>query len=715
MATTQKDRLLAIATPLGEDFLLLNKFKATEEISRLFSCEVELLHEENEEGHEPTEVDPTAIIGKGVTISIKQKDGTSRTLSGIVNSFARGDRTTRFSYYTATIVPHVWILTQNIQSRIFQRKSVADILKEVLEGFEVTYEIQGNFKPRNYCVQYRESDFAFISRLMEEEGFYYYFEHSGGTHKLIIANTAQSHRDTPSKTEIDYFTKATNEDVVVSTIRDLWVDCNLQTGKIALRDYNFQLPTNKLDVQQPSLFNVGDNQKLEHYDFPAGYARKYDGIDQGGGESASDLQEIFEDNRRTVESWMYSLDSKYKVFAGHSDCSSLTAGYRFNLKNHPKNDFNGQYLMTSISHVAEQVPVYVADDDNPEPYKSTFNCIPHGSGAPEFRPERITAIPVIQGAQTATVVGPSGEEIFTDKYGRVKVQFHWDRHGKNDSDSSCWIRVAQTWASKGWGSMFIPRVGMEVVVNFIEGDPDRPIITGCVYNPETMPAYKLPDEKTKSGLKSNSSKGGDGFNEFRIEDAKGKEQIFVHGQKDMDIRVLNDTKETILNDRHMEVHNDQKEEVKKDKHLTVGGDQNEEVTGTVSLTAQNLQEKIKQDYAIEAEMGAHIKGGMNVVVEAGTSLTLKVGGNFININSGGVFIKGTMVMINSGGVAGSGSGANPDSAKPPTEAANADPGSEVRRPEKQRPPEKPEFTSPAALVLVNAAKNGTPFCEICSR
>lgn len=711
MSTTQQNRLISIATPLGEDFLLLNRVSMTEEISELFSCEVELLHEETEDSYEATDFDVTSILGKGVTVSIAQRDGTARTLSGIVNTFSKGNRSTRFSYYHATIVPHVWLLTQVVQSRIFQHKNVPDILREVFEGFEVSYEMQGDFKKRNYCVQYRETDFDFASRLMEEEGCYYYFEHSGGNHKMIVANTPQSHQEVPSKSDIEYFVKSTREDDFIGTIRDLWVDCKLQTGKVSLWDYNFQLPTNKLDAQQPSLFTVGDNQKLEMYEYPAGYGRKYDGIDRTGGESPNDLQGVFEDNRRTATTMMNSLDSQYKVLSGFSDCSALTAGHRFTLLNHPKSDMNGQYLVTKITHEAEQNPQYTTDDDIEDPYTSSFSCIPQGAGAPPFCPPWKTPKPIVHGSQTATVVGSSGEEIFTDKYGRVKVQFHWDRYGNNDADSSCWVRVAQVWASNGWGSMFIPRIGMEVVVQFEEGNPDRPIITGCVYNPETMPAYTLPDEKTKSGIKSNSSKGGDGFNEFRLEDKKGEEQIFVHGEKDLDVRIKNDAKEIIKNDRHLLVENNQHEKVTRDKHLQVGGDKNESVTGTVSLDTQNIQNSVGQNYALDATSEVHIKGGMNTVVESNTSLTLKVGGNFINISSAGIAIKGTMVMINSGGMAGSGSGSSPNAPVDPTEADDAVAGSSVAARTNPPPPEPKNFT-PFAAAFSSASQSGTPFVGV---
>ncbi|MCY7344958.1 MAG: type VI secretion system tip protein VgrG, partial [Pyrinomonadaceae bacterium] len=536
MATTQQNRLLSISTPLGEDFLLINRLTATEEISSLFEYEVELLHEEEKPGFEATPIDAKKLLGQAVAIEINQRDGTQRLLGGMITRFSQGHRDIRFSYYYATIVPYVWLLTQISQSRMFQHLSVPDILKKVFTGFEVSYELQGSYKPRNYCVQYRETDFDFASRLMEEEGIYYFFQHTDGKNKMIVADTPQSHPDCPAKSDIPFALKVTDEEDFITSIKKWQNDHQLQTGKVSFWDFNFQAPSKKLDATQPTIFKVADNEKLEVYDFPAGYARKYDDIDRGGGER-SDVQNVFDDKTKRAEIVMQSLDSQYRIISGNSDCSSLTSCYRFKFFNHPTAEQNGQYVVTSVTHEAEQNPTYTTDDDVERPYNNSFTCIAHGKGAPPFRPVQKVRKPTVQGSQTAIVVGPAGEEIFTDKYGRVKIQLHWDREGQDNSDSSCWVRVAQAWAGNGWGMMFIPRIGMEVIVHFLEGDPDQPIITGCVYNPSTMPPYTLPDEKTKMTIKSNSSKGGGGFNEFRFEDKKGSEQIFTHGEKDQDIRI----------------------------------------------------------------------------------------------------------------------------------------------------------------------------------
>jgi type VI secretion system secreted protein VgrG len=726
MATTQDGRLMSISTPLGKDYLLINRFTAHEGLSQLFSFDVELLHEENEANFAPTTVDPHSLIGQAVTIYISALDGSTREFTGMVNKFSQGNRDVRFSYYYISVVPHVWLLTQKSQSRIFQQMSVPDILKKVFTGFQVQYELQDTYEPRNYCVQYRETDFDFASRLMEEEGIFYFFEHSGGTHKLIVADTPQSHRDCPGKSTIPFFVNVGSDDNFIGAVSSFLSDYKMQTGKVTLWDYNFQLPTNKLDLEQPSRFSFGDSQKLEMYDFPGGYARKYDGIDKGGGEQSGELNKVFNDRQATVKKLMEAFDAQVTTATGNSDCCSLIAGYRFSLAQHPNSTLNKQYTILTVTHESEQNPSYVSNEGATDPYTNSFTCIAHGAGQPGFRPPPKTPKPIIQGSQTAVVVGPAGEEIFTDKYGRVKVQFNWDRDGKVNEASSCWVRVAQTWAGNKWGTMFIPRIGMEVLCHFLEGDPDQPIITGCVYNPQTMPPYTLPDEKTKSTIKSNSSKGGNGFNEFRFEDKKGSEQIFIHAEKNQDIRVKNDCMETIMHDRHLIVENDQYEKVKKDKHLQVTGDHNEKVDGTKSRkVGADLQEKVGSNYALEAGMGVHIKAGMSAVIEAGTSVTMKVGGNFVNISPAGVTISGTMVLINSGGAAGSGAGCNPDMPKDPKEADKAETG-QVPTPRTPKPPpnpfnvgnlastsgpgEKNQTSNPTAGMLMQAAKKATPFC-----
>jgi len=370
-------------------------------------------------------------------------------------------------------------------------------------------------------------------------------------------------------------------------------------------------------------------------------------------------------------------------------------------------------VLTSIQHLAAQSPDYFSAEARQRTYENSFTCIPYGGGRAPYRPPQVTPKPSVRGSQTAVVVGPAGEEIFVDKYGRVKVQFHWDREGQANEGSSCWIRVAQNQAGLRWGATYVPRIGQEVVVDFLEGDPDRPIIIGSVYNANELPPYKLPDEKTKTVIfKSLSSKGGGGFNEFRLEDKKGSEQIFINAERNTDFRIKKDRFETIGNESHLSVVTDQLEQVKGDKHLQVTGDRNEKVGGTVSLNvSQDMQEKVGSRYALQSGTEIHLKAGSNLVVESGATLTLKVGGNFININPGGIFIKGTMVMINSGGAAGTGAGSSPETPKNPKEADTAEPG-QLSQPAPPSPPLAPVSFSSAALVMMQAAQSGVPFCDI---
>jgi type VI secretion system secreted protein VgrG len=713
MPITQNERLLKLYTPLTENYLLLTAFKAAEEISTLFRYELDLVHEETEAGHAPTLVNAEQLLGQRALVVVTQPDDTQRYFDGIVARFSQGHRDERFTYYKAVLVPKFWLLTQRAQSRIFQQKSVPDILREVLTGLEVTYEIQGTFHPRDYCVQYRETDFAFASRLMEEEGIYYYFEHTNDGHKLIVANTSLSHKVCPSRSAIEYVIEVGTGEGFDGAIHTWQVDQNLRTGKVTLWDHNFELPHRKLEADKPSRFNVGGNQQLEKYDHPGEYAKRFTGVDKSGGLQASELQKIFEENVRVAELRMQEIDTKNKIMLGSGNCVSLTAGHRFELQKHPSRDVNGNYIITKVIHAMVQSPAYISNEVIGAPYKNEFECIRYGEGQPPFRPQRATPKPIVHGSQTALVVGPAGQEIFVDKYGRVKVQFHWDRAGRADTSSSCWVRVAQNIAGTKWGAAYWPRIGQEVVIDFLEGDPDRPLIVGSVYNASEMPPYTLPDEKTKTVIfKSYSTPGGGGFNEMRVEDKKDSEQIFIHAQKNHDIRIKNDNYETIGNESHHVIVRDHLALVKGDEHLQVKGDQNEKVFGTLSLTVgEDSQNKVGMKYALDAGNEVHIKSGMNLVLETGTTLTLKVGGNFININPGGIFIKGTMVMLNSGGAAGAGAGSNPEIPKDPREADTAEPGSQTPVPPALPPPPPAQF-SPAAMALRDAAQSGQPFCDI---
>jgi type VI secretion system secreted protein VgrG len=688
---TQDNRLIRVMTPLGKDVLLLQRFSGEEGVSRLFRFDL-YMHSENRS------ISFDSIVGRKATIAIKLPDQSERYINGIISSFSQsgstpleGGTTPRiFAHYHATLFPHLWMLTRTSDCRIFQNKTAPEIIQMIFEEHKLEFKnrLHGSFEPREYCVQYRESDFNFVSRLMEEEGIFYFFEHERDKHTLVMANNPSEFKPCHLHPEVSYKT-IIGEHKMEEVIGEWTLEQEVRPGRYAINDFNFEQPL--LDLT--SEVSGKDERKLEMYDYPGEYKKR-------------DLGE------RLVGVRMQEQETVQVVINGSSSCRGFMPGYRFNLKDHYRRDFNKTFVLTSVYHASDQGTNYRSSDVDAAQdfdYVNHFQCLPHPT---PFRPPRVTPTPLVQGAQTAMVVGPPGEEIYTDKYGRVKVQFHWDREGKYDDKSSCWIRVSQEWAGKNWGAMFLPRIGQEVIVDFLEGDPDQPIITGRVYNGASMPPYELPAEKTKSAIKTLSSKGGGGFNELRFEDKKGSEQIFIHAERNKDIRIKNDRLEWVGRDSHLKVKRDLMEKIEKDKHIEVTGDHNEKVGGTISVQAgMDMQEKVGLKHAMDAGMEIHLKAGMNVVIESGVTLTLKVGGNFININPAGIFISGTMVLINSGGAAGSGAGSSPESPQSPKDADTAEAGTKSELPPPKRPP-KPNSYGLGAIALQSAARDAMPFVEL---
>src|SRR6266852_3446699 len=691
MPYTQEQRLMSIKSPLGKDTLLLHSFSGHEGMSQLFHFSADFLSENHS-------ISFKDIVGKQVTLQVQHHGDDQRHWNGFVSRFACVGGDNRFSYYRAEIVPWVWFLTRTADCQIFQQKTIPEIIKKVFQdhGFQDFQDrTQGSYPQREYVVQYRETAYNFVSRLMEEYGIFYFFEHDQNTHKLIFADKPQVHKNCPVqyKVRFNYTPGATvlHEDVV-----DNWgAEQELRPGKYALTDYNFQTPNTSLMANVQTVAEIGGNTKYEIYDYPGIHTKKSEGD-------------------TTTKVRMEEEEALHHLITGSGNCRSFASGYKFHLDEHSRQDMNGDFLLTEVSHSASVGDSYSGSAaGSQETYTNHFTCIPF---AVPYRPQRLTPKPIVQGPQTAVVVGPAGEEIYPDKYGRVKVQFFWDRLGKKDENSSCWVRVSQPWAGKNWGSINIPRIGQEVIVEFLEGDPDRPIITGRVYNDEQMPPYALPDNMTRTTFLSRSTKGGGSanFNELRFEDKKGSEQIFLNAEKDMDHRVENQSREYIGNDRSLIVHANQRELVDADKHghvkgthfekidgdmslqvgakqmekvgadksIEVDGDQKEKIVGNVSLqigkdqmeqvggnlslqVGQSRNEKVGMTHAMEAGQTIHLKGGMTVIIEAGMQLSLKAAGGFVDIGPAGVTIQGTMVLINSGGAAGSGPGASPQSPASP--------------------------------------------------
>jgi len=640
MALTQENRLIAIDTPLDADVLLLRGVTGHEAISRLFSFELDLLSTD-------PEIKFDQIIGQSVTIRIRVRGDKERFFNGVISRFMQTGSDAGLANYRATMVPKLWLLTRTADCRIFQNKTIPDIIQEVIKENGITdikAVLKGTYEPRDYCVQYRETDFNFVSRLMEQYGLFYFFEHEEKKHTLVLTDDLSAHKPCPEQAEVSWNPQggdSFDEDVITNL---QWEE-TFRFGKYAITDYNFETPSTSLKAEVKTKTAVGGNDKFEIFDYPGEYGKKAEG-DQ------------------IAKIRMEEEEAKYKMISGSGDVRVFTTGYKFTLQDYVRKEINGEYLLTQVQHAASVGNTYEArggGGGNQEEYSNSFTCIPANT---PFRAQQVTPKPMVQGPQTAVVVGKSGEEIWTDKYGRVKVQFHWDRYGEKNEVSSCWVRVSQNWAGKNWGAMFIPRIGQEVIVEFLEGDPDQPIITGRVYNAEQTVPYELPANQTMSTVKSYSSKGGEGFNEFRFEDKKGEEQVFLHAQKNMDIRVLNDRFETIGKDgegsRHLIVEKDKFEEIKndrqekitrdhieeigRDRNLTVKGKEAIEITDSHSFTVKgDVIEVFKANHS-EQTTGDYYLKASNIVIEATSNITLKVGGSSIAIEAGGITIQTPATM-----------------------------------------------------------------------
>jgi len=574
MTALQTSRQIAITTPLGEDVLLFHKMTATEELGRMFRFEIDLLSKDPNIKFEK-------ILGQNVTIRLDLPNNKMRYFNGYISRFSQVGTSGIYHAYHATVHPWLWFLTRSADCRIFQNKTVPDIIKEVLkeQGFTDIKDALGGVQYRSweYCVQYRETDFDFVSRLMEQEGIYYFFTHEQNKHTMVLANTVSSHEAFPDYEQITYYPPENQQHREEDHIFDWSLSQEVQPGIYALNDYDFKQPKANLQVKS-AISRKHDRATMEIFDYPGEYVTSAEG-------------------EAYVRSRVEELQAEFERAHGQANARGLAVGSTFKLQGYPRSDQNREYLVVSATHSLES-DAYDSSPSagNGEEYSCTFSTM-HIQEV--FRPARLTPKPIVQGPQTAVVVGPSGEEIYTDKYGRVKVQFHWDRYGKRDENSSCWVRVSQLWAGTQWGGIHLPRIGQEVIIQFLEGDPDQPIITGRVYNNDNMPPYALPANATQSGIKSRSSKSGNAsnFNEFRFEDKKGSEEVYLHGEKDWTIVIENDKNQSIGHDETMSVGNDrtktvthdQSETIGHNKTIQVGVNHTETIGSNMSLTVGSNQ------------------------------------------------------------------------------------------------------------------------------
>ncbi len=675
----QTDRLMQFSSPLGKDALLIESLDGAEGISRLFEYHVELLATVD------TTIDPKAITGSKVSVGIALNDVQgSRWISGIVASFEQCAGDPEFDVYRARIVPSMWQLTLSANCRVFQNKTVLDIAKAVIGeyGLSISDQTSGSYKQLDYCTQYSESDFHFVARILEESGIFYWFDHSDQDNKIVLGDSRNAYQDCPLSATLSYALNETGkEGAYGASVEEFTATSTMVSGKHSTSEYNF-IDFARVDAPDKSSTSPFGKNAFDQYLYPAGAEGYANDVKQ----TSTDLETLY------IETRELSSDATAEVYRGSSNGRSLCAGYTFTLKDNPRAAWNRKYLVTAVTQHADQVPSYRATDSSiGREYSNRFTAV---SSDIVFKPALTLLKPKIYGPQTALVVGEAGEEITIDKYGRVKVQFFWDKKNPRGSTAdSIWIRVAQSWAGNGWGAHFWPRVKDEVVIQFLNGDPDNPVITGSLYNGVNSPPYTLPDNKTRSGVLTRSSIGGSASNanEIRFEDKKGSEQLYLHAEKDMDESIENDRRisiggkdslvvtgnqlEQIGGDFNREVKGSAVEKVGSNSDIGIGSNLTEQVGSNHSLNVGSNQSiNVGSAYSLNANNTVYINAGMNVVIQAGMELSLVGSGGFVTIGPSGVAISGTMVLINSGGAAGSGSAGSTPSPAGPTAPDKADDG-----------------------------------------
>jgi type VI secretion system secreted protein VgrG len=580
----QEQRPVQIHTPLGPDAFTVTAYYGEEFVSCLFHYRIEL------RSTNPA-IDLRSLTGQSACLEIALTGGQSRFVHGVIGRASQTGIDAGAALYALELRPWLWLLTMNADCRIFQNLSTPDIVRSVFSGLGFTAfadRLESPYQPREYCVQYGETSFDFVARLLEEEGIFYFFEHTQQGHTLVLADSSTAW-SAPAGTGVAHVAGPDmgwqREDAVTACALEQAVT----VGEVAATDYNFQTPSTSLLAKTSG---VGAARSV--YGYPGRYLKQRDG------ETRTGIQ-------------LESLEASARMLRGQGTCRGFAAGARFTLEGHARADTNVTYALLRLEMRGTQTE-----------YTNTFEAVPADV---RFRPPVRTRRPSIAGTQTATVTGKAGEETWTDSYGRIKVKFHWDRSPAKDENSSCWVRVAQGWAGKSWGSFFLPRIGQEVVVSFLDGDPDRPLVTGCVYNAEQVAPYPLPADQTKSTIKSNSSHGGGGWNEVRFEDKAGKEELYLRAQKDMQVEVLNDQSVTVGHQRTVTIQ-------KADDLLTVS-----KGSRTISVKAGNETHTVHGTRTIQVDGNEKHTNGANSTNEVKGTYTLKVSGNLVIEAGGSVTIK----------------------------------------------------------------------------
>jgi type VI secretion system secreted protein VgrG len=547
--------------------LRLHALTARQGLSSLEEIELELL------GLTP-DVAPEDLLGKACGVDIGGAGERQRHFNGIVMRFGLGRMIGGQHSYRVSVRPRLWLLTRTTDCRVFQDMTVPAIVEQVLgDNGETDYKLKlyRSYRTRNYCVQYRETDFNFIARLLEDEGIYWYFEHGPGEHRLVLVDDLNAHELAPGCDDLPFFETLHGKGAQAEHIGQWDFSREVQTGKVTLTSYDFKRPLVSLEVDA-TLQREHEVADFEQFDFQGDYTQLQDG-------------------RKLAHDRIEEAQARHERLSGRSNAQGLAVGFQFAMSRHPRADQNQKYLCTQTRISVQSAGHEAGSGGAGGAYHCSFEALPASHA---FRAVRRTPKPFVQGPQTAVVVGPGGEEIYTDTYGRVKVQFHWDRYGKKDEKSSCWVRVSSPWAGKSFGFIQVPRMGQEVVVDFLEGDPDQPLITGRVYNAEQMPPWALPANATQSGVLTRSSKGGayGTANALRFEDKKGSEQLWLHAEKNQDIEVENDETHWVGHDRTKTIDHDEKVHVKHDRTETVDNDE------TITIH-HDRKERVDNDETIE--------------------------------------------------------------------------------------------------------------------
>ncbi len=609
-------------------------FNGHEGISRPYRFELELVGAR-------TGLDLEAFLHRPAFLAFTPQ---GQGVHGLVYGAAQGDAGKRLTRYRLTLVPQLAYLAQRSNQRIFQHLTVPQIVALILEEHGILadayrFQLGTRYPEREYCVQYDESDLHFVQRLCAEEGIH--FRHSAEAHLLVFGDDQTVFPRLGRPTAYVHDSGLVADEPVIKRFS---LRLASRTTRTTRRDYDFEKPRLLLEAGNRPAADAPAEPDLEDYDYPGRF------VDRQRGKLLS--QRALERHR-----------ADRRLGEGGSDQPLLVSGHFLEIAEHPRAEWNDLWLLSEIFHEGKQPQVLeenvtsdtsASTDDFQQGYRNRFLATPWEVF---FRPPLEHPKPRVLGSQTAVVTGPPGEEIHCDRYGRVRVQFHWDREGQGDDKSSCWLRVASGWAGNGYGGLVIPRVGMEVLVDFLEGDPDQPLVSGCVYHAAHPVPYELPANQTRSVFKSLSSPGGGGYNELRIEDRKGQEQIFVHAQRDWDENIEHDQKIRVGHERHDTVEANSYSEFKAEEHHTVHGERKVELKADDHLTVGDSQHvKLGRAYLAKAGREIHLKAGQKMVIEADSELTVKAGGSFIRLDASGIAISGPLARINAGGAPGSGSG-----------------------------------------------------------